>query len=227
MAEQDDIRRALEGKPPWTGTPAPKRKPTAKGPRTYRQSSPQTPKTVASERSSMLAQRWYDLGEAEGFAFPYNVNFFAVALQRKVETDKEIKPFLDADKHDQVQRWIRKMIDLWWDPVDEEGSGGYLTGDINQSNAKDFFLDKDWDDLRDYARSCLRAAYLKEHHRVAPRPIYTNQQAYQAELQEIHDRAVVDQHLRRLEEDPAPERGELDPEGRKRLRSFRDKRRKK
>lgn len=224
----DLVRAEINGRTP--GDPAEKRP----RPKRERKDKPQfqagsgRKQPTASERSSMLAQVWYDLGEQEGFSFPYDVNYFALALQKKIEHDKEIRPFLEQEKFDQVERWVSKMIEIWWNPVDNDGNGGYLTNEINQRNAKDYFLDTDWDDLRDYARSCLRAKYLVEHGRRIPAPLYPEQQEYQQRLQDLRKQHSVDQHLRRLQDEPEPpERTPLDEKARERLRSFADKRRKK
>lgn len=223
------INRELSGKPtlddssPRRGS---QRKRNRKEPRTKAgfQAKPKTSR--ASERASHLAQRWYDLGEAEGFSFPYDVNYLALALQRKVEGDKEMRPLLLAGKHDQVERWVHKMIGIWWNAVDEDGHGGYLTNEINQRNAKDYFLDTDWDDLREYALSNLRMAYLREHGRRVSPPVYDNQQKHRERLESLRKEAVVEQHLRTLEEHPElNERPEVDDDGRERLRSFVEKRR--
>lgn len=166
----------------------------------------------------MLAQDWYDRGEVHGFSFPYDVNYFALALQRKIERDPEIKPFLDKGSHDQVQRWVSKMIERWWEE--------YADGTIHAGNAKDFFLGNDWDDLRYYARSCLRAKYLLEHGRRVPPPLYPEQKDYQDRLTGIRNRARINEFLRQQEQRPeTPEETSLDPEGRERLRSFVEKRR--
>lgn len=220
----DEIRREVEGR--TAHGDAPGRKPARRGrhnPATSPGSGrPRQP--TASARASELGQLWYDLGNRNGFDFPYDANYFALALQRKIERDPEIKPFLDKGKHDQVSRWIRKMIEIWWAEGNEEG-GGYLTNEIQPRNAKEYFLNTDWDDLRDYARTALRAIYLKQHGKKVPPPIYPDQQEYQARLDEIRRKAKINPYLRHVDE--APERPEVDPEGRQRLRSWREKRSKK
>jgi hypothetical protein len=174
----------------------------------------------ASERASILGQMWVDLGNAAGFQFPYDVNYFALGLQAQIESDPEMQALLQRDEHDKVERWVEKMIERWW--------AEYVSNEIRSGTAKDFFLRTDWDDLREYARTCLRAAYLLENgSRKTPSDTYL------AAGRELHDRlaemAAQDRATtyakKTLEADQAPL--ELDPKGRDRLRSWREKRRQK
>lgn len=222
MRSPDDIRRELDGRGPY--------EPPAKKQRTKKQrpasatAPARTKQPTASARASELGQRWYDFALLAGFDLPYDANYFSLALQRKIENDEEMKPYLLADHTDQVSRWVQKMIDIWWAIGNDDG-GGYLTGEINSRSAKEFFLGSDWDDLREYAKSSLQAKYLKEHGRKVGPPAYEGQQEYLDRLETLRRTGVTDQFLRRLEE--APERPEVDPKGRDRLRSWREKRRKK
>jgi hypothetical protein len=212
-----NINREMSGKPALDeGDPRRKRasriRPPAK--QAARNRQPQ-----ASESASILAQAWYDEGAERGFSFPYDVNYLALAIQRKVENDPEMQPFLNKGKHEQVERWVAKMIERWW--------AEYADNTIHAGNAKDYFLRHDWEDLRYYARSCLRAKYLLEHGRLVPPPLYPNQQEYQDRLQEIRQRESINANLRKVEEDDLPERHPVDEQARERLRSFAEKRRKK
>jgi hypothetical protein len=174
----------------------------------------------ASERASILGQMWVDLGTAAGFQFPYDVNYFSLALQAQIEGDSEMQALLQQNEHDKVERWVEKMIERWW--------AEYVTNEIHSGTAKDFFLRTDWDDLREYARTCLRAAYLLEHGSRR-----TPSTEYLAAGRELHDRLaeMVSQDRattyakKTLEAEETPL--ELDPKGRDRLRSWREKRRKK
>lgn len=223
MDQADAIRRELSGSNQGRGSEPRSRRdrqPRARG-REFRAAGQSKPKgPVASERASELGQRWYDLAVAEGFDLPFNANYFALALQRKIERDPEMQPFLRAGKHDQVQRWVAKMIDTWWEPVDEDGRGGYLTNEVTAKNAKDYFLGEDWDDLRYYARSNLRKDYVMKHGKVAPKPFYPQQAEHRARMEEIRREASVKRWLKLNDEADANPREPIDPEARQRLRSW-------
>lgn len=226
MRDQFDIRNEINGRDSRSYEPTPAKKVrTVRSPRREvgRSRQPQAP-----EWSSMLAQVWCDNAAGVEFDLPYDVNYFALALEKRVEQDPVLQKFLVKGKDEQVHRWVRKMIDLWWSPVDNDGRGGYLTGEVTARNAKDYFLGEDWNDLRDYARSCLRAAYLLEHGKAVAPPVYPNQQEYQSRLRTLQQRADVSRYLHEIEEGgEPPEPRELDEEDRKRLRSFVEKRRNK
>jgi hypothetical protein len=215
----DAIRREVEGRGPYQ--PPGKKQARNKQPLPMH-GRPRQP--TASARASELGQHWYDLATRAGFDLPYDANYFSLALQRKIENDDEMKPLLLAEHADQVSRWVRKMIDVWWAPGDDDG-GGYLTGEVQARNAKEYFLGHDWEDLREYARSSLLAKHLKEHGRKVEPPVYEDQQEYLDRLDAIRAKAQIDPFLRSLED--APDRPEVDPQGRDRLRSWREKRRKK
>lgn len=170
---------------------------------------------------STLGQRWYDLGEAQGFEFPYDANYFALALEKKISKDPRLQKV--AGDGDKLDRWVTKMIEVWWGTADEDGRGGYFTHEITPRNAKEYFLVNDWDDVRDYAHSCLRAAYLKEHgRRVAP-PEYPNQQAYQKRLEDVQKEHRIRSFVSTVDLEAEPPK--VDEEGRARLRSWRDRKR--
>lgn len=212
-----NIRREIDGRPPVDRDRPPARTKRQRSARQER--TPAKPKRPpASERASILAQDWYDRGEARGLSFPYDVNFMALALAAKIEQDPAMAPYLAKGQHDRVQRWVAKMIERWWEE--------YVDGVIHAGNAKDYFLGTDWDDVRYYAKSCLQARYLKEHGRRVPAPMYPQQQEYQQRLKTLQDEAKVSRHIQALEEAPA-EPPTLDEKGRSRLRSFVEKRRKK
>lgn len=225
MDPLDAVRREVDGKGPReegvARKPRPRQKAARPGFQPSRKKQPQ-----AGEQASLLAQEWYDQGNATGFDFPYDVNYFALALESRIEKDREIQKFLAKGKRDQVDRWIRKMIEVWWNPVDNDGNGGYLTGDVSARNAKDFFLDTDWEDCRDYARSCLRAAYLRQHGRRVPAPIYPDQKEYRERLDELRHRQKVETYVRQVDLDEKTAQARLDQNDRQRLRSFVEKRRK-
>jgi hypothetical protein len=224
MRSVDDIQSEFGSNDRYRPQPGQQRKKPART--QTRTSEPRRSRQpAASHRASALAQIWYDHGTASGFEFPYDVNYFALALQRKIENDPEFRPYLVKNKHDQVQRWVAKMIEIWWNPVGSDDLGGYLTGDVSARNAKEMFLATDWEDLRDFAKSCLRAAYLKEHGRRVDPPIYGSQQEYQERLSRVRREETVRTYVENLEE--ASDRPEVDESARDRLRSWRDKRRKK
>lgn len=216
----DQVRRELDGKPDRDYDSQPRRRTRNRPPRSGFPTRTQKKHPQASERSSLLAQRWMDAGSAAGFEFPYDVNFFALSLQRKVEGDKAMRDLLLKEDYDKVERWVAKMVERWW--------AEYVSNEITAANAKDYFLVTDWDDLREYARTCLRAAYLLKHgRRVTP-----SVEALAAG-RELHDRLAeksreteVSNYVEQVlttEEQPL----ELDPKGRDRLRSWREKRRNK
>lgn len=165
----------------------------------------------------MAAQDWYDRGVERGFTFPYDVNYLALAIQKRVESDPKMSALLeDGDK---VDRWMAKMNANWWD--------FYADETITASNAKDYFLGHDWEDLRDWAHGNLRKDYILKHGKPVPPPVYPEQQAYQQRLEDLRKQAVVDAYFQRLEEEPEVEpRAPLDPEARERLRSWASQRRK-
>ena len=187
---------------------------------------PKTKRPQASERASILAQDWYDQGAALGFDFPYDVNYFALALQRRIEHDAEMRVYLKHNRHDQVERWVSKMIERWY--------AEYVSNEIHAGNAKDFFLATDWDDLRDYSKTCLEAAWAKKHgkrkavHRFTDDDNETGvrNREYREELDDLRKRHAVEAYLAQVAEAEAPD-VQLDEEGRERLRSWRDKRRSK
>ena len=218
----DEIRRSISNKPPREYSDSrPRRRSGSKSkPRPGYPESHRKRHATASDRSSILAQQWVDAGNAAGFQFPYDVNFFALALQAKIEGDSEFQKLLRKDEHDKVERWVEKMIERWW--------AEYLSNEITPANAKGYFLDIDWDDLQEYARTCLRAAYLLKHGTRKQRDVVALADGkrfrdHMAELEaEQQVSAYVDRTLSK--ESTALE---LDPKGRDRLRSWREKRSKK
>lgn len=174
----------------------------------------------ASDRASFAAQQWVDHAEARGFNLPYDVNYFALGLQSKIERDPEIGSVIRTGDMDKAERWVAKMIDNWWEH--------YVNESVTASNAKEMFLGEDWDDLRDWARSNLRKDYLVQHGTRVPMPDYPGSREYAERLQEIHRRGVVEQYLRRLADaPPVDDRPPLDVSARERLRSFANRRRRK
>lgn len=176
----------------------------------------------------MLAQEWMDRGEAAGFHLPYDTNFFALALDARIERDPTLMEYR-ALPDDRFERWVSKMIDRWWE---EYAFDADMPGKVTAANAKDFFLDVDWDDVRDYAFSCLRAKYLMAHGR--RRRLVTEAET----PEESKQRRAAHDELRRLAEDARIRRAvesistEADPppaptdEDRERLRAWRDRRKK-
>jgi hypothetical protein len=214
VEDPDDIRRQLSGKPARGDQPPAKRQRERK--QKFRD-EPRTRQPRASERSSIVAQDWYDRGTAQGFPFPYDVNYLALAIQQRVERDPEMQALLAKDEHDKVQRWLAKMVANWWDH--------YVDGTITASNAKEYFLGQDWDDLRDWALSNLRKDYLLRHGKRVRPTIDAGSKEYAERLEGIRKRHAVERFLDTHPEDE--ERPELDPEARDRLRSFANRRRKK
>lgn len=223
--DPDDIRRQLSGDKPFFSDQkksAGKKKRSASG----NDRTPDKPRQPrASLEASSLGQQWYDLGTANGFEFPYDANFFALALERKISADPEFQKLIAENDRAKVDRWVTKMITLWWEEADEDGLGGYFTNEIRPGNAKEYFLVQDWDDLRDYARSCLRAAYLKKYGRRVPMPDNPNQQEYRQRLEDVHREHQVHTYVRDVDLDAEPPK--VDASARERLRSWRENRRKK
>lgn len=217
MDEVDRLQREMKGLDP-DAAPGPRKRPRpTRGHQAPRPSGkPRQPQ--ASERSSILAQRWYDAAEQMGFALPYDVNYLALALQHKIETDPEFRPYLLQGHADQVERWVAKMVERWW--------AEYVDTTIHARNAKDMFLGEDWDDLRYYAHSCLRAAYLVEHGTRVSTPMYPDQQDYHERLERTTQEAMTKRVVAETLEAPSEEH-QIDPEGRGRLRSFVERRRRK
>lgn len=221
MDEATDIWRQLSGKTGGYQQPAKShgKKPDRRGSQPPAQNKTRQPR--ASERASMAAQDWYDRGASFGFSFPYDVNYFALALQRKVEADPRMSPLLaDGDK---VDRWLAKMNANWWGTADSEGGGGYVDGTITASNAKEMFLGEDWNDVRDYAHTNLRKDYLLKHGKRVKPAVDPNSQEYRGRLEDLRRAATVRQHLQHVEE--AGDRPVLDESARGRLRSFANRRR--
>ena len=210
MDQADLLWREASGKPERPSTPAKKSR------RTQSRTPDRVKQPEAAELPSLLAGSWFRLGEERGFRFPYNENYLALAIQRKVDADEDLQRYLESGRDDEVNRWLHKMVERWW--------AEYADEVVTESNAKEYFLDRDWSDLKYYARSCLRAAYLKKHGKPVPEPEYPNQQAYRQRLKQIHQQAQVEQ-VAEVEESELT--GQLDPEARGRLRSFREKRSKK
>lgn len=159
----DEISRELRGKREQRPeTPRPKRERK----RTY---GPGYAKSeglpVASERSSVVAQRWMDLAEEAGFNPPFNANWLAHQISARTVKDDRLKKMLKVGRHNDVQRWLIKMAEKFWDE--------YVDDSIRNKDLSGFFLDEAWEDVRDYAFICLRAAYLKEHG-VAKPPVEAN-----------------------------------------------------
>lgn len=212
MDDPSAIMREMEGRPARNGN----QKPT----RQKRRGSQQPTKAKqprASERASVAAQDWYDRGERAGFSFPYDVNYFALGLQQKVETDPRMAPLLVAGQHDRVERWLAKIVMNWWNH--------YVDGSVTASNAKEMFLGNDWEDVRDWAMGNLRKDYLLKHGKRVDPPIYAHQQDYQGRLEDLHKTAQIDRYLASQPEEA--DHQPLDPEGRDRLRSFANQRRRK
>lgn len=210
------IMRELSGKPASSGFQPKHKRQRDRGSRGHQQPA-RSKQPRASERASMAAQVWYDRGESLGFTFPYDVNYFALALQRKVEHDPRMQPFLTRGEFEKVERWLAKMITNWWDH--------YADGTITASNAKEFFLGNDWEDVRDWAHTNLRKDYLLKHGKRVDPPLYPNQKDYQQRLENIHKASQVQRYLEGHPEEGGREG--LDPEGRSRLRSFANRRRRK
>ncbi len=216
------IAREMSGKKNFTGHEQ-SRRTASRPPKATRPG--QTPaytkpkREQAPERASMLAEVWVSTGNALGWDFPYDVNFLALALHRKIETEPEFKPYFAADRGTQVERWVLKMIERWY--------AEYTTEAINARNAKEYFLSEDWDDVLDYARTCLVAAHLKVTGRRIESPVYPEQQDYQDRLAEIRKREGIDGLLRKVDEaaeDARESPSRVEVKDRERVRSWREQR---
>lgn len=189
-----------------------------------RQTTPERPKApTASERSSEVAQRWMDLAEGFGYRLPFNTNWLAHQISDRVVHDQRFKPFLGEGRHDDVVRWLLKMVDLFWKEYVQEG-------DTNATVANVFFDDA-WDDVREYAFDSLRAAYLKEHGVRRPRKDWLEENpedvASAQELQEGLRKIRFDAWLEEavaVSKEPIPELRKLEPRHREMLKSRREQR---
>jgi hypothetical protein len=213
MEDPTAIRREMDGKPAYQPNDRGRKKTHRQKPAGRKQEPARSKQPRASQRASVAAQDWYDRGESHGLTFPYDVNYLALALQRKVERDPKMSPLLaDGNK---VDRWLAKMVANWW--------GHYVDGSIHGGNAKEMFLGEDWDDVRDWAHSNLRKDYVLKHGTKVQPSINPNSATFRDRLKEIHTEAQVQRYV-----DSQPEVGEsppLDETGRERLRSFANRRR--
>jgi hypothetical protein len=194
----DAIRREAEGRAAYDPSQKKKRKKRATPGRTPSKAK----QPSAGLRESSWAQAWYDLAVSHGYSLPYDVNYLALALAKRVARDTEIQQILATRGAEQVDRWLHKMVERWW--------ADYADDTVHAGNAKDLFLGEDWDDLRYYARSCLRAAYLKQHGRTVrwtEPDINTEDEAEEvrSEQQVLRDalrKQRTDAYLQRIEDDP-------------------------
>ena len=202
--DQEQLRRELSGK---------REVPAGRKPRNRRQNRypDRKPQPTALPLASEVAQDWFDRGNAAGFEFPFNVNYLALDIQPKIDKDQDFQRLLGLgpERHDQVRRWMLKMSERWW--------AEYVNGEVTQRNAKDYFLDTDWPDVKEYARTCLRGAYLKQHGVPVKPPEYPRQQEYRAELSSVGRSHRVAEILA----EPSAPIVEVDEEARERLRSWR------
>lgn len=228
MNDVDAITREFSDKEPWS-----EKKPKKSKTSLARKSRPGFQPTkrkqpTAGEQASMLAQSWYDRGEAAGFHLPYDVNYFALALDARLDRDQTLTEYRKLPD-DRFERWVLKMIERWWEDYAFDAD---MPGKVTAANAKEFFLEVDWDDVRDYAFSCLRARYLMEHGTRRRLVVEAETPEESKERRSLHD------ELRRLEQDARIRRAvasidtESDPppppteEDRARLKAWRDRRKK-
>lgn len=218
MDPVDALRREINGLDP-DQDPAPRKKPRPRGNRAGNRGSQATrPKRPqAGEEASILAGKWYQTGNRFGWEFPYDENFFALALEPVLAKDDICQRLRDAGRPKDVSRLVEKMIEVWW--------RDYVNGEVKPSNAKEYFLVIDWEDVRDYSLNSLRAKYLKQHGRPVPAPEYPNQQEFQARLRAQETNARLGRMLADAED--KPEVRPVTPEERARLRAFVEKRKSK
>jgi hypothetical protein len=209
VAEIDDIRREADGRPSYE--PGPRKKHRDRKRSGGWDSSPRKKQPTASPRSSEVAQAWYDAANRAGMDLPYDVNYLALAIQRKVIKDPVFRPLLQAEEFDKVTRLLHKMTENFWTE--------YVDNGVNAGNVKDFYLQEAWDDLREYARTNLRAAYLRQHGRRVDPPEYPRQKEFRDELKTVRVNSQIERMLE--VETPAVE---LDETNRERLRSWRQAR---
>lgn len=212
----DEIRAGLSGREPRPAyEPRQKKSRPQKSRREYEPSGPKQP--TAPPMPSLIAQQWFDLGNQHGWEFPYNVNFLALAIAERVERDKFLVAVRTKQNEHQVQRILEKMVQVWW--------RDYINGEVTRRNAKEMFLDEDWDDVRYYAHTSLRAAYLKKHGK--RKPIKALMDEAQADFgRDLHERLKALRLNQRIEDilaQPEIDRTPLDEAARERLRSFREK----
>ena len=211
----DLIRAAVAGKPVGSEPPA-RQKPTRpKASRPERAASTGPRQPTANPMPSEVAQRWYDLGNQQGWEFPYNVNFLALAISERIEKDDFLVRVREKQGEDPVRRLLLKMVEVWW--------RDYINGEVTRRNAKEYFLDEDWDDVRYYAWSSLRAKYLKEHGVRKPLKALADEGDFGRDLQERLKALRLSQQVEDILAQPEVDRTPLDETARERLRSFREK----
>ena len=181
---------------------------TQKSSRQKKQAPVKKKQPTAGHLVSAVAADWFTRARSVGMDLPYDENYLALAIQARIDRDPD---FRDRDPG-QTKRWLLKMSERWWEE--------YVDNTITAKRAKETFLETDWDDLKDYARSCLRAAYLRKHGVAKASPEYPRQQEYQDEL----TRMRVRQRAEELEaHDDLPEH-RVDEGRSERLRSWRARR---
>lgn len=102
------------------------------------------------------------------------------------------------------------MIERWWEE--------YVNEEVNATNARNFFLEIDWEDLREYSRNCLIGSYLKSHGKpINPKDFETEEQAHEHHdrLTQIRVNGLID--ILTEDDEPPPR---LDSDQRERLRSW-------
>lgn len=209
----DELRREWGGKsePRQQTRQRPRQAGKAREARRWEQEQ-KTKAPTASQRSSEVAQRWVDQAEAAGYHPPFNANWLAHQISTKVTKDPRMVPYLEEGRHADVQRWLDKMTDKFWDE--------YVDESISNRDLSSFYLDEAWEDLREYAFISLRAAYLKEHGRRVPPPEsspYYETQVHK-QLQEAKVKSWLEENAK---SEPLPDRAGQD---RKALvRSMREK----
>lgn len=223
MTDKDavSISKGLSDKPDYRDEPRKKRT------RTHRQrsSTSERPKApVASERASECAQRWMDLASEHGYRLPFNTNFLARKISDRVSGDKQLMQFEGTDREDDSRRWVLKMVELFWSE--------YVKPEDTNANVSDVFLDLCWDDLRDYAFTCLRAAYLKKYGIRRQRPDEESEAAEerrnaQARFDEERKNLKMEAWLEKCKDQigkPPPTFRKLDDKHREVLKSMRERR---
>lgn len=218
MAEVDDIRRQLSGVTRTDENKTRVKRERSKKTTTRTQVTPRK-QPPASERSSIVAQEWYDRAVDRGFNLPYNANYLALAIQDKIQNDPRMRKFLAAGRADDVLRWAQRMVSNWWD--------FYVDEDITQSNAKDYFLGNDWEDLRDWALDNLKSEYNVKHGKRIPPPLYPNQQDYRRRLEDIDRQQAINRWLDTHPEQVSEDAPRLDPKAHERLRSWSERQKQK
>jgi hypothetical protein len=133
-----------------------------KTPKEFHGTSKKTLKIApASDRLLKIAEYFVVLGIDNGYESVAYPPWLSNLLAEKEAKDRLFQKVSTADAEkkegvvDRTDRLWLKMCDLYWKE--------YVNEDVKPRRIVFDFLDECWEDLRDYAHSCLRGAYLRKH----------------------------------------------------------------